>query len=233
MELNKIYNMDCLQGIDQIEDRSIDLIITDPPYEFISKNPRGGGFMKEENKKHLVEIDKSFGMSFEPTLFLNKIKRIMKIFYLYVWTNRNLLIHYIDFANENKYVWDLLIWSKTNPVPTFRGHYLIDKEYCVMIRKKRSYFNSTLGYENYFTFFQYPVGRKRLHPAEKPIDFIKRMISISSKEGDVVFDPYIGGGTTAVAAKELNRKYIGFEILEKYFKIANKRIANIDKKNIF
>ena len=73
-------------------------------------------------------------------------------------------------------------------------------------------------------FIWLPV-KKGVHPAEKPVDLIKRFIRVSSKENDIILDPFLGSGTTAVAAKDLNRKYIGYEISKEYCQIAKKRIA--------
>ena len=74
------------------------------------------------------------------------------------------------------------------------------------------------------TFCRIP---KKLHPTEKPVDLIKRFIRVSSQENDIVLDPFLGSGTTAVAAKDLNRKYIGYEIDSEYFNIAKERLEEI------
>jgi len=69
-----------------------------------------------------------------------------------------------------------------------------------------------------------------VHPTEKPHILIEKLIEYFSKEGDVVLDPFIGSGTTAVACKKLNRNFIGFEISEEYCDIANKRLANVPER---
>ena len=103
LEINKVHCWDCLELMKQIPDKSVDLVITDPPYEFISKNPQGWGFMKKENKKHLDELNESFGMSFKPEKFLTLIKQKLKVFNAYIFTNKSLLLEYIQFAEKNKY----------------------------------------------------------------------------------------------------------------------------------
>ena len=139
----ELYKGDCLEVMDELIKKGVrvDCVITDPPYEFISKNPTGGGFMKSENKKHLVDLEKSFGMSFNPKNFLNNMKRIMKKMNLYVFTNKSLLSEYINFAESNNYKWEILIWRKSNQVPIFNNHYMFDKEYCLFISEKGTYFN--------------------------------------------------------------------------------------------
>ena len=228
-EMVGLHLGDCFEIIPLIPDKSIDMILTDPPYEFISKDPIGGGFMKNENKKHLVNIKESFGMSFNPENFLNSIKRIMKKYNLYVFTNKNLLCKYIDFAESNDYKWDILVWLKPNPVPIFNGHYLIDKEYIVYIRETGATFNTNLNYNNYFTYYFHPVGggsKDTKHPTEKQIGLITRFAMISSNIDDIVLDPFMGSGTTGVACKNLKRRFIGIEKDEKYFEIAKRRIEN-------
>ena len=227
LQLNNIYNGDCIEIMKEIDDKSVDLIITDPPYEFISKSPYGGGFMSNENKKHLIAIDNSFGMSFNPKDFLQSIQRIMKKFNLYIYTNKSLLAEYINFAEVNNYKWEIIVWLKPNPVPTFKGHYLIDKEYILYIKETGATFNSDLGYHNYFTYFSHPIGRANKvtnHPTEKFINPIKKFIQISSNENALILDPFMGSGTTCMATKQLKRNFIGIEINQEYCKMAYERI---------
>lgn len=221
-----IKNINCLEGLKDMEDNSVDLIITDPPYEFVTKKPRGGGFMSTTNIKHIKELNKSFGMTYEPIIFLNEYKRVLKKFNLYIFTNKNLLFEYLKFANDNGYIFDILLWLKPNPVPTFNGHYLPDKEYIIYIKEKGATFNSKLGYKNYFTYYSKPIGKREFnHPTVKDVDFIKKCIMVSSNEGDVVMDGYMGSGTTALACKQTNRDCIGFEINKEYCDICNERLS--------
>ena len=121
----------------------------------------------------------------------------------------------------------MLIWNKTNPLPVYNNHYLIDKEYIIFIRDKGLEFRAK-NFEYGKTIFQYPINlrdkRKYGHPTIKPLPIIERLIENSSKEGDIILDPFMGSGTTAVAAKRLNRQYIGYELNKKYCEVANQRI---------
>jgi DNA modification methylase len=96
-----------------------------------------------------------------------------------------------------------------------------------MIREKGSYFSKHKKIDDYRKFF-ITSCYKGIHPAEKPVSLIERYIRVSSREGDTVLDPFMGSGTTAVAAIRNNRQFIGFEIDENYYNIAAERIANID-----
>ena len=221
-----LINDDCMKILPTIKVNSINLAIVDPPYEFINKSPNGGGFMINSNKKHFQKINSSFGMSFNPEKLLEELQHTLKIFNCYIWTNKNLLKNYIEFAEKNNYKWDILLWLKPNPVPCQNGHYLHDKEYCLYIKESGACFNAKLGYEKYRSFNYYPIGKKETnHPTEKPLSLIRNMIEISTNKDDLVLDPMCGSGTVAVACKELGRNNISIEILPEYFKIAEKRIA--------
>ena len=236
MELNKIYNVDCLDFMrcGQL-DNSVDLVLTDPPYEFINKNPIGGWFMDKEIKKHIKDVEKSFWLSFNPIELLELCKRVCKKFNWYFFTNKNLLKAYIQRADENKYKRDILLRLKPNPVPINNWHYLIDKEYIVYIHETWATFNSKEWYQNYFTYQSYSIWKKEYdHPTVKPKELLLNKIKISSNEWDLIFDPYMWSWTTAVACKELNRNFIWCEINPKYVEIANNRLNwTLQQKSLF
>lgn len=233
--LNTIIQGDCLEVMRQMPEQCIDLVLSDPPYEFISKNPIGGGFMTADNKKHLCRINESFGMTYQPEDYLCACQKVLKKFNGYFFTNKSLLKNYIEFAEKHKYNWDILVWHKPNPVPIYNSHYMFDKEYIVYIREPGTTFHSNLGYESYRTVRSYPIGTKTTsHPAEKPLSLLYGMIYVSTNENDIVFDGYIGSGTTAVACYHTRRNFIGVEISPEYCKMSNKRLQEEkDKLSLF
>ena len=232
---NTIICGDCLEVLRTLPDKCVDLVLTDPPYEFINKNPVGGGFMTNENKKYIDRLNDSFGMSYCPELYLAECKRVLRKFNGYFFTNKSLLVKYICFAEQNKYKWELLLWSKPNPVPINNGHYLFDKEYIVFIKESGATFNSKLGYSRYFTIKSHPIGTKETsHPTEKPVSILFDPIEISSNKGDIVLDGYAGSGTTAVACYRTRRDFIGIEMSPEYCEIARKRLQDEkDKLSLF
>ena len=128
---------------------------------------------------------------------------------------------------------ELLSWHKTNPVPTCNNKYLSDTEYLLFFREKGvKIFGS---YETKKKYYVTPTNKsdkdKYEHPTIKPLEIIQNLILNSSQEGDVVLDPFLGSGTTAVAAVNTNRHYIGFELDEKYFDIACQRLDEAEAKN--
>ena len=223
LELNKIYNMDCLEGMKQLDDNSVDLINTDPPFKF---DAHGSGFIKKTKKKIFEKIDYAFGHDFNPMPFLNQCCRIMKKFNMYVWTSKENIPVYLNWSIKNEFKFNILTWHKLNPMPLWNNTYLPDTEYCIYIREKGAFFNSNLhDWRLYRRYILTNIGLERNgHPTPKPTKVIKPSILVSSKPNDLVLDPYMGSGTTAVICKQLNRNFIGFEINPKYIEIANKRL---------
>lgn len=226
--INKVVCDDCLNFMKTLPDGCIDLVLTDPPYEFISKNPTGWWIYKNDNKKHLVALNESFWMTFEPSIFLELIKRVTKKFNAYIWTNKSLLKDYIQFAEDNWYKWDLLIRIKNNPVPAFNWKYMNDKEYCVYIKEPWAVFNTLKGwFDKYFTYYKDSIWNWDFdHPTIKPLHMIQTQLDISSNKGETVLDCFAWSWTTGVACKELWRNYILVEKESKYVDIIHKRLQN-------
>jgi DNA modification methylase len=219
----RLLQGDCLEELKNIADKSVDLVVTDPPYKFDNK---GGGFYAKNSSTKRVYLDslrESKCCEFEPTALLNILKTKMKKFYGYFFCNKSLVESYIRFARENKYYYDILVMAKSNPIPSFNNHHLSDLEYVIMIREKGTYFSKHKNLDDFRKFYM-TYCKKGMHPAEKPIELIKRFVKVSSCENDVVLDCFMGSGTTGVACKELNREFIGIELDEKYFNIAKERI---------
>ena len=237
MDCDYIKFGDCSKLLKNIPDNSIDLIVTDPPY--LIENKCGGLYTKEDKKyvKELEDIKNGFSEE-----ILDELCRVMKKINIYIWCSQKQLYKLIDyFVEKHKCNFNLITWHKTNPIPACGNKYLTDTEYCLFFREKgvKIYGN----FDTKFTYYVTPLNSKDKkqykHPTIKPLNIIKNLVINSSNEGDIVLDPFIGSGTTAIACKETNRHYIGFEINKNYFEIANKRLnevgQNIDKnidKNI-
>lgn len=219
IELNNIYNCDCLEGMKLIPDGSVDLVVTDPPYEF---DTRGSGFYKKKDYyDEIAAQGLAAGITEE---YLIELERIMKATNIYLFCNKNQLRMYFNFYKEKNC--DLLVWHKRNPIPVVNNKYLSDLEYIFFAREK----GVRLG-GNYATLskvYTSNVNKEDLntwgHPTIKPLPIIQTLIGNSSSEGDVILDPFIGSGTTAVACIKEKRNFIGFEINKEYYNKACKRI---------
>ena len=231
----RLYNMDCLTVLKDMEDKTVDLVVTDPPY-YVNATAGGGSInkVKKLNKslKQLDEADIADGYNIEEVC--TELVRVMKNINIYIWCNKVQIPDYFNFfVNKLGCKFDILCWHKTNALPTYKNKYLSDTEYCLYFRKRGYCDPSVTGedrYENAKTFYTAPLNQKDKklwnHPTIKPLDFTEKMIKNSSKEGEVVLDCFMGSGTTGVACKNLNRDFIGIEMNKEYFDIAKRRINN-------
>lgn len=220
--IDTILNMDCIEGLRQIPDRSVDLIVMDPPYSF--QRTEGAGVYGKSRPYYKELKTLAEGITND---FLDSLLSKMKAVNIYIWCNKAQLRQYFDYFEDRGCFTELLTWHKTNPIPTCCNKYLSDTEYLFFAKDsgvkiygsyetKRKFYVSSLN----------TADKDRYgHPTIKPLSIIKNLIINSSKEGDVVLDPFIGSGTTAVASKMLGRHYIGFEIEPAYYEIAVKRLA--------
>lgn len=224
---NYIKLGDCLELLKEIPDNSIDLIVTDPPYLIENTTAGSQSKLAKSIQKMNDEIESNSLTKGFNIRILNEMVRVMKNINIYVWCNHKQIPMYFDyFVKDKKCSFDILIWNKTNATPLFNNKYLTDKEYCLYFRKNGLCNPQT--YNDAKTVFYQPINikDKKLynHPTIKPLNIIQTLIKNSSLPGEIVLDPFLESGTTAVASKMLNRKYIGFEINKDYFEIAQKRI---------
>jgi DNA modification methylase len=122
----------------------------------------------------------------------------------------------------------MFVWAKTNPTPSFRKvSWVSATEFVWVGSKGESKVKNFLTQKEMYNYALTPNKSsygKTEHPTEKPESVIARFVKASSLEGDIVLDPFVGSGTTAVVSKKLSRSYIGIELNPKYIEIANKRI---------
>ena len=237
LELNKIYNIDCLEGIKLLSDSSIDLVVTDPPY-LHDKGGNGGGHTKIATSKMYAKDSMVISEMSEFTKekcweLLDELNRVMKRMNAYFFCNDSLIPHYLNWALEKKYKYTILTWNKPLSILN-RERFSTNMEYIVRIYGKGTALNKLdldvypdkKQYYSKYQYFNQIKGKGKLHPTQKPIEYIKGLIEISSNEGDIILDPFIGSGTTGVAALQLNRNYIGFELDKEYHKVAEQRLVN-------
>ena len=232
MELNKIYLGDAYELIKQVPDNFVDLIITDPPYDI--EATQGGGIMVSRKKGNFMKeisdtkLDKSIDYS-----ILDEFMRVMKIPNIYIFCNKNQLpIYYKYFVEKHKLNWEILVLAKTDAIPFCGTHYLCDKEYCLFFWKTGAYID--IPFDRGKTVF---IKKRNMedknnfkHPTIKPLDLVETLIKNSAKSngGGLILDPFVGSGTTCLAAKHLGHNYIGFEINKDFYQIACDRLQGIN-----
>ena len=220
---NKIICGDCLEVMKDWPDNCVDLVLTDPPYNFVST---GGGFAKKRG--YIKIIRDSFGTDFKPLKSLEATVRLMSTYHAYWWCSKNLIPDYINWAIDKNYKFNVLLWHKLNPIPYKDGTFLPDTEYCIYIKKSGAYFNLGLDFHKYHKYWITGLQSNNGHPTPKPLVIMENQILLSSKNNDLILDPFCGSGTTCVAAKMLDRRYIGIDISEKYCQIARQRLEAVD-----
>ena len=222
-----IKNQDCLKGMKQIKENTIDLIVTSPPYNI------GIDYGEFNDQKEWNEYEFFIKKLFER---IHKILKQDSIFAINVGNQRNSgLPHYIYFwLKESGFkIIKEIFW--------YKGLYYIQGETIFICSKSGKFNNYYKKNDGFFSNNQFStVWEIRYNPDESKkvlnhnaffVEKIPRLlIEISTKENDVVCDPFLGSGTTAVACKKLNRRFIGFEINKEYCNIANKRINKIPER---
>ncbi len=222
-----LFNNDCLDILPQIEDNSIDLIITDPPYE-IGKYSTGN--IKLPKRKALNNDIAEWDQKFSPEDYTNELIRVLKPKgNMFIFTSYNLIGKWHELLDNKFDTFQFFIWHKTNPPPKIhKNGFLNSCEMVVCVWNKGHKWNFTNQREMH-NFFESPIcmGKERLkHPTQKPLKLFKHLIEIGSDEGDLVLDPFAGVGTTYVACKELNRKPISIEISKDYYEMTLERIKS-------
>jgi site-specific DNA-methyltransferase (adenine-specific) len=207
-----LLNGDCLALLPQIPKNHAQLVLTDIPYDNVSRPSNG-----------LRNLDKGKAdvLTFDLLSFLTELYRVCYgSFYIFCEIGQVSFIR--NYFQEKKLTTRLCIYEKNNPSP-LNGQYtwLSSIECCVFAKKK----NATFKEHCKSAVWRYPSSRNKYHPTEKPLNLCKYIIETSSDAGEIVLDPCMGGGTTILAAKMTNRKYIGIELDQDYFKIAQDRLA--------
>lgn len=267
LELNRIYQMDCIEGMQLLPDESIDLVITSPPYAQ-QRSSSYGGIDADGYPSWFLSITREVMRVLKPTgSFVFNIKEHASngVRSTYVYETVLLLSKDYRFVDE-------FIWHKTNPFPTGSKKRLKDGfERCYHFTKSKDYkfFPNNVLVKSESKWLESEKRRKNKgahytkngsgmnmsrryvseyvrpsnvitsptsninigHPAVFPITIPEFFIKLMSSEGDIILDPFIGSGTTAVACELNNRKWIGFEIVPEYIEIANKRLEKIKLHN--
>lgn len=225
-----LYNDDCFKAIQDIEIDSVDLILTDPPY--LIETEGGKKFLLEGNREVFNEIkdaDIHEGIDVRKfldstlTLFSNKQKYCGIYFH-----STKQIIDYISWAIDNDFQYNVGVWHKSNPIPLCGSKYLNDIEYWIYIKGNKSKILGSYASKSmvYSSTVNKDDKKKYNHPTIKPVELMEKFIINHTKEDYTVLDPFMGSGSTGVAAKNLNRNFIGIELNEVYFNTAKDRIES-------
>ena len=228
MKTNIIYNENCLDGIKMLPDNCIDLVVSDPPYLLNQRGNAGnsGGMLQKElNKKDKVFEFNSVNIED----YLHELYRVLKDgTHCYLMCNHVNLTHFLKVIDESKFHFiKCLIWQKGNLIMGTK--YMNAFEYILFMSKGTNRNVNDCGIPDILSVPNIKtkdIDGGNIHDSEKPVRLMEILITQSSNKGDIVLDPFMGSGTTALACINKNRKFIGYEIDPKYHKLCEKRIKN-------
>lgn len=231
----KLLNIDCMKLFKTLPDKSIDCIVTDPPYRIVS------GGMTENCSGILNGIAKRWGDDiaglrkgklFEHTdiefeTWLPEAYRVLKDGTdIYIMMNgRNLKKLQIEAEKVGFKFHNILVWNKGNSTPN--RWYMQGLEFILYMYKSPAKSINNMGTKNIFNI---PNPTNKCHPTEKPVKLISILVNNSTQKGEIVLDPFVGGGSTVVSTIKTDRNFIGSEIDENYFNVSMKRINTAKKK---
>jgi len=200
-----------------------DMVFTDPPYRY--KKMGSGGVFNEGFEKLKEEIKDI--INFDPTDFLQTLPLVFnKGINAYIFCNTDLVPDYCIWAKENKFNFNILTWHKKSFIPASNNHHFPDTEYLIYISKS-AIFNSGLNV-NYGKYFILDNEKSNDHPTIKPIELISNELQIGSNQNSIIFDFFLGSGSTMAASHQLKRKCYGMELDPKYCQVIVDRMIKLD-----
>ena len=235
IELDKIYNEDCLTTINNMSDNFIDLIVTSPPYnkKGFSNTKPSNQIWNKFNINYDVYNDNMPIKEYEKWLIsiLNALERVLKpggsIMFNHkpIRHNNQAYLPYEFISKTNLKLYQLIIWNRKNS-PNIRKDILVPCTEHVywLVKDKPKTFRDNLDREYLSEVWNIVASRQKHHPSPFPEQIVKNCILLTTEVGDVVYDPFMGSGTSALVAKKLGRNYIGSETSEEYCNIINKRL---------
>jgi site-specific DNA-methyltransferase (adenine-specific)/modification methylase len=242
IELNKIYKESCLETLKRMKDNSIDSVITSPPYN-MNLRIRNGVYCSRQIVKELstkyANFDDNLPIEEYYELHLSILKELLRVssmvFYnIQIVTGSKRAIFKI-IGELSDYLKDIVIWDKGNGQPAMAERVMNRRTELILIFDKNNAISRQFDVCNFKRgtlddLWLIKRGKKvsSEHGAVFPEELIYTILENFTKEGNTIYDPFMGTGTTAVVSKKLKRNYIGSEISEEYIKVANKRLKELD-----
>lgn len=220
IEPNNIYLGDCLELMRGIPDGSVDMALTDPPYTMTKRGKSCRPNWMKNNMGNNVFV----GKVPDSLLWMKEIFRVLKEkTHFYTFCNTNDLRKYLNDAAAAGFKFhNLISVIKDTGMPN--RWYLKQTELLLFFRKGSAKPINDMTSRDNIKVIMPKQSTGKLHITQKPLSLIEKLIYNSSNAGDLIFDPFVGSGTTCLAAKNLNRQFIGMEKEEKYFEIAKRRL---------
>ena len=220
MEIDKIHHGDCIDIMSKMSDKSIHLTLTDIPYDECDK-PSGG--LRQIGKGQADQLN------FDLNDFLNEVQRVT-IGSIYIFCGIQQVSPIYKKFREDGMVTRHCVWQKSNPSPmNGQSTWLSALENCIFAKFGGAVFNESCKPN----VWKYKSGTSKVHPTQKPVELMIRLIEASSKKEEVVFDPCVGSGTTAVACVKTERHFIGIEQDDKWYTFAQCRVKQAIQHDMY
>lgn len=226
-----IYNEDCIQTMMRIESETIDCCVTDPPYKLTSggcttKGLIAGHFRNANNEvTDGAKNGKIFSHNdIDMKDWMPEIYRILKPqTHFYCMCNDSYLQEVLNVGEQVGFIeQNVLVWEKGMHTPT--QYYFKNIEFIVMFRKGNAKYINDIGT---FALLKIRGMTGKAHPSQKPVGLFQKLIENSTQPNEIVIDPFMGMGTTAIACERAKRKYIGSEIDETFYNMAMQNMKNV------
>lgn len=234
MQVNKVVNLDWNIGVSKYEDNSIDCIITDIPYKM---SPRGAtrrtGFSSHFS---YVKNNDIFGIGLpDKQKMFNEFYRLLKdTSHCYIFAGIYDIEDLLTCAKKEKFkLCNVIVWHKPN-IAIVNSYFMKSNEFIFMFRKsnKPAKKINNCSEKDFFDINGLTLKSGKIHPTEKPVELLSKLVMASTNEEDIILDPFAGSGSTGEAAIINNRDFIGFEIDEEMCEKANKRLDKLLSRDI-
>jgi len=238
--INKIFNESCLNTLARMSDDSVDLVITSPPYN-MNLRIRDGKYCSRQITKEFSTKYDGFSDNMPIAEYFDFHLRVIKellrvapiVFYnVQIVTGSKRAVFKL-LGELNEYVKDIIVWDKENAQPAMSEGVLNRQYELIIVFAKRDAISRKFNYCNFERgtlndVWRIKRGKKvtNLHGATFPEELVEKILTNFSRERDVVYDPFMGTGTTAVVCKKMNRRFIGSEIITSYVEVAKERLQN-------
>lgn len=222
---------DCMIRMHEIPDNSIDLILCDPPYNIAKYSTGNMTFdWRSEINNNVAKWDL---VELSPVDLRDEFKRILSpTGNIFIFTGYNMIGKWHEVFDKEFHTFQFMVWHKTNPVPNIRKSSFLNSCELIVCMWNKGHTWNFLKQNRMHNFIEAPIcmGHEKIrnpkHPTQKPLSILKHIIKIASREQDLVLDMFMGVGSTGVAAIELNRRFIGIEIDEEYYRASVRRIKS-------
>ena len=243
VEINTIYNESCLDTLKKIEDGAVDIVVTSPPYN-MNLRIRNGRYCSRQIVKEFTTKYNGFSDNLPIDDFYNFHLQVLKelirtsrvVFYNIQIVTGSKRAFFKIIGELHEYLKDIVIWDKGVAQPAMGVGILNRQSELLLIFEKDNAISRAFK-PHYFSRGTlndvWQIGRgakpKKLkgHSATFPEQLVEKILLNFSKEGDLVYDPFMGAGTTALVAKKLNRNFIGSELVEEYVNLSEDRLSEI------